>query len=126
MEKIKLIFLTGAVWNVAVSVVFFIVSVAAPSAFVALGFTIPNTMVYFHSFLGFVGLFGVAFFIAYKDPAARRGIALLGVCEKFLIPGTLIAYFFVGGMGALILGLCAVDIVYGVLFIWILRQAPSA
>jgi hypothetical protein len=124
MEKIKLIFLTGAVWNVAVSVLFFIVSVVAPSAFTALGFTIPNMMVWFHSFLGFVGLIGVAFFIAYKEPSARRGIALLGVCEKFLIPGTLIAYFFVGGMGAIILGLCAVDIAYGIMFIWILRHAP--
>ena len=126
MERIKLIFLTGAFWNIAVSALFFIVSVAAPSAFTDLGFTIPNTMVYFHSFLGFVGLIGVAFFIAYNDPSARRGIALLGVCEKFLIPGILIGYFFAGGMGALILGLCAVDIAYGILFIWILRQKPSA
>ncbi len=126
MEKINLIFLTGAIWNIAVSVLFFIVSVAAPSAFTVLGFTIPNMMVWFHAFLGFVGLIGVAFFIAYKDPSARRGIALLGVCEKFLIPGTLIGYFFAGGMGAIILGLCAVDIVYGVLFIGILRHSPKA
>ena len=126
MEKVKLIFLTGALWNVAVSVLFFILSVVAPSAFTDLGFTIPNTMVYFHSFLGFVGLFGVAFFIAYSDPSARRGIALLGVFEKFLIPGTLIAYFFAGGMGAIILGLCAVDIVYGILFLWIYRHVPAA
>jgi hypothetical protein len=126
MEKIKLIFLTGAIWNLAVAVLFFIVSVVAPSAFVDLGFLIPNTMVWFHSFLGFVGLFGVAFYIAYKDPSARRGIALLGVFEKFLIPGTLIAYFFDGGMGAIILGLCAVDIAYGIMFIWILRQSPTS
>ncbi len=126
MEKIKLIFLTGAIWNLAVSALFFIVSVAAPTTFTDLGFTIPNTMVYFHSFLAFVGLIGVAFFIAYKDPSARRGIALLGACEKFLIPGILTGYFFAGGMGALILGLCAVDIAYGILFIWILRQKPSA
>ena len=127
MEKTKLVFLTGATWNVAVSVLFFIMSVVAPSAFTDLGFTIPNTMVYFHSFLGFVGLFGVAFFIAYKDTSARRGIALLGVFEKFLIPGILIGYFFfAGGMGAIILGLCAVDIVYGILFLWIYRHVPAA
>ncbi|NMC04495.1 MAG: hypothetical protein GYA24_04745 [Candidatus Lokiarchaeota archaeon] len=126
MKKIDLIFLTGAIWNWAVSIVFFIMSVAIPSAFTDLGFIVPNTMVYFHSFLAFVGLFGIAFFIACKDPPARHGIALLGAFEKFLIPSILIGYFFVGGMGVIILGLTAVDIVYGVLFIWILRQAPAA
>jgi len=127
MDKQSLIFLSGSIWNIAMSALFFIVSVVAPSAFTILGFTIPNMMVYFHCFLAFVALIGVAFFIAYKDPAARRGIALLGVLEKFLIPGILIAYFFaVGGMGAIILGLCAVDIVYGVLFVWILLRKPGS
>ncbi|MEX2683619.1 MAG: hypothetical protein Q6373_018735 [Candidatus Sigynarchaeota archaeon] len=126
MEKNSIIFLTGAIWNIVASALFFLVSVVAPSAFTILGFTIPNMMVWFHTFLGFVGLIGVAFLIAYKDPPARRGIALLGACEKFFIPGILVGYFFAGGMGAIILGLCAVDVVYGVLFTWILLHEPSS
>ncbi|MBN2152109.1 MAG: hypothetical protein JW839_11720 [Candidatus Lokiarchaeota archaeon] len=120
MDKDSLIFLTGAVWNWAVAVSLFVLSVATPSAFLDLGMEIPNAMVWFHCTVGFVGVFGVAYFIAYKDLSARRGMALLGVVEKLFIFVVLFVYFLLEEVGVVGFGLIAVDLVYGMLFLWTL------
>lgn len=129
MDRTKyttVLFLSGALWNWAVSVALFLVSVLVPGAFVDLGMQVPNTMVWFHCTVGFVGVFGVVYFIAYKDKTARRGIALSGVVEKLFIFTVLLAYFFAGDIGAVGVGLIAVDFVYGVLFLELYVHAPAA
>jgi hypothetical protein len=122
----RILFLSGAVWNWAVAASLFILSVAMPSAFVDLGMQVPNTMVWFHCTVGFVGVFGVVYFIAYRDPSARHGIALSGVVEKFFIFMALMTYFFAGDVGPIGVALVVVDLVYGILFLEVLRHAPAA
>ncbi|HME52148.1 MAG TPA: hypothetical protein VKM55_08015 [Candidatus Lokiarchaeia archaeon] len=120
MDKIvyyKRLFLVAAIWNWAVAVLFFIISAMAPTSFETLGMAIPNGMAWFQSAMTFIGVFGVAFFIASRDPGANRGIVMSGVVEKFLIFIVLATYYFIGEVSIAVLLVVFVDLVFGFLFL---------
>jgi len=120
MDKIhyyKLLFLVAAIWNWAVAVLFFLIAIVAPTTFETLGMAIPNSMAWFESAMTFIGVFGVAFFIASRDPEANRGIAMTGVVEKFLIFTVLATYYFMGEVTIMVLLMVIVDLAFGFLFL---------
>ena len=110
------LFVSCAIWNWAVAVVFFFVSIMIPEALEALGITIPQSMVSFHSSLALVFVFGVAYYIAGKKIEENKGIVIMGVVEKYLIFTVGTVYFFTGDLTFLPYLIFVVDLTYGILF----------
>nr|MDO8111669.1 hypothetical protein [Candidatus Sigynarchaeota archaeon] len=113
----KRLLVIAALWNWAVTGVFFTLSVAMPSAFVTLGFVIPNSMLWFHCSIGIVGVFGVAYMVASRDPKANRGLLMVCVVEKFFFFLVFTIYFFIGDVSIVGLLVVVVDLAFGILFL---------
>jgi hypothetical protein len=120
MDKLlyyKRMLIIAAFWNWAVTAIFFTMSVAMPSAFTFLGMATPGSLLWFHSTIGIVGMFGVGYFIASRDPAKHRGLMEMCVVEKFFFFTVFTVYFAIGEASPPALFIVIVDLVFGVLFL---------
>lgn len=89
--------------------------------FVAVGLEIPNSMLWFDSFMGLVFVFGIGFYIASTDMKQNHGLILMACFEKitvFIIP-TL--WFFLGQASIWVVLVATGDLILGLLFIEDLR-----
>nr|MDO8118965.1 hypothetical protein [Candidatus Sigynarchaeota archaeon] len=116
----KRMFLAGAIWNWAVAAIFFVLSVAMPALFIDFGMVIPNSMVWFHSLLGYVFIFGIALYVIHKNVQANRGLILICFIEKVFIFIVSLVYFVIGEAGLILLVVVIVDLVLGILFLDVL------
>ena len=89
--------------------------------FVAVGLEIPNSMLWFDSFMGLVFVFGIGFYIVSTDMKQNHGLILMACFEKmtvFIIP-TL--WFLLGQASIWVVLVATGDLILGLLFIEDLR-----
>ncbi len=123
-------FLAGAIWNWAVVIVFFTLSVAQPGMFVDFGMVVPNSMVWFHSLLGYVFIFGIGLYVISRNVQGNRGLITVSVIEKIFIFTVSLVYYVLGDAGLILLVVVIVDLAFGALFLDVLlrprRKAGAA
>ena len=116
-EYYKYLLLLASVWNWAVSISLLILSLVAPNIIVEFGVDIPPSLVFLQMLFVLVGIFGIGFFLVYRDMTRNHGIVQMSVLEKVSFFVIFLIYFIIGDVGPLVLLLVTVDLIFGILFI---------
>lgn len=122
----KYLFLIGAIWNWAVAIILFLVSIfmvdLAASIF---GMAIPPSFIWFHIVVCIIFIFGIGYYIVGRDLTKNRGIVILGVLEKYLFFTAFLIYFLLGDINILPILLTIVDVIFSCLFLEFLINYKS-
>lgn len=89
-------FILAAIWNWTLAIGFIALSRIDLNLFLTFGLDIPNTMLWFDSFMGMVFVFGIGFYIVSKNVKENHGLIQMACFEKvtvFIIP---LIWFFLG------------------------------
>ena len=114
-------FLCAAIWNWILAVVFLTLPRIDMNYFTAVGFEIPNSMLWFDSFMGLIFVFGIGFYIVSTDITQNHGLILMACFEKtivFIIP---VMWFFLGEGSLWVVLVASGDLLFGLLFMEDLR-----
>ncbi|MFW9806341.1 MAG: hypothetical protein ACFFFK_06390 [Candidatus Thorarchaeota archaeon] len=117
----RLIFLCAAFWNWILAIIFWVLPRIDMNYFLAVGLEIPNSMLWFDSFMGLVFVFGIGFYIVSTNLKENHGLIIMACFEKttvFIIP-TL--WFLFGQASLWVVLVAAGDLFFGLLFIEDLR-----
>lgn len=113
----RFMFIMAALWNWALAIGFILLSRIDINLFLTFGLDIPNTMLWFDSFMGLVFVFGIGFYIVSTNVKENHGLILMACFEKtivFIIP---LFWFFLGQASIWVVGFVTVDLIFGLLFI---------
>jgi len=110
-------FIVAAIWNWTLAIGIIALSRIDSNLFRAIDFAIPNTLLWFDSFMGMVFVFGIGFYIVSKNVKENHGLILMACFEKvivFIIP---LMWFFLGQASFWVVGFVTGDLIFGFLFI---------
>jgi hypothetical protein len=110
-------FLAAAIWNWTLAIGFLTLSRIDINYFPATGLVIPNTMLWFDSFLGLVFAFGLGFYFVSKSVKENHGLIQMAVFEKFWVFLIGVSWFILGQASILVVGFVTGDLILGLLFI---------
>jgi len=114
-------FLAAAIWNWLLAISFFVLSRIDINYFLTFDLDIPDTMLWFDSFMGMVFVFGLGFYIVSKSMKENHGLILMACFEKFTIFVIPTIWFFLGQASIWVVLFVTVDLIFGFLFIEHLR-----
>ena len=111
-------FLSGAIWNLAVGIIFFLGTIFMLSYLASnYDLKIPPSLVFVHGFLMLVFIVGIGLFVVSTDVTKYRNIVIMFIFEKFLAFIIFIAYFIKGDYNFLLVIPVIIDLIYGCLFL---------
>jgi hypothetical protein len=114
----KNVFLSGAIWNFFVAVIFILgMSLMLSTIAAQYDMKIPPSLVFMHAFLAMVFIVGVGLFVVSRDLAKNHNIVIMFVIEKFLMFIIFLAHYFTGAYNFLLVIPTIVDLIYGILFL---------
>lgn len=114
----KYMFLSGAIWNLAVGIIFFLGTIFMLSYLASnYDLKIPPSLVFVHGFLMLVFIVGIGLFVVSTDVTKYRNIVIMFIFEKFLAFIIFIAYFIKGDYNFLLVIPVIIDLIYGSLFL---------
>jgi len=114
----RLMFLSGAIWNWLIAIVFILLTLfLLPEAASLVGISMPPSLLFMHGFLVFAFIIGVGLFIISRDISKNHGIAQMCVFEKFSIFTLFLIYFIIGDFNIILFLPVIVDLIYGILFL---------
>jgi hypothetical protein len=113
----KLVFFTGALWNIAVGVIFTLLSLFAfPLAAGLFELEIPPSLVFIFGFLALVFAIGIGLYTVSVDINKNHGVVLMCVVEKYLVFIVFLVFFILGDYNFGLFWPVIVDLIYGILF----------
>jgi hypothetical protein len=110
-------FLVAALWNWTLGIAFLILPRININYFSWTGLIIPNTMLWFDSFMGLVIAFGIGFFIISKSVKENHGLIQVAIFEKTWVFLVGMFWFFFGQASFWVVGFVTGDLIFGLLFI---------
>ncbi len=114
----KYMFLSGAIWNLAVGIIFFLGTIFMLSYLASnYDLKIPPSLVFVHGFLMLVFIVGIGLFVVSTEVTKYRNIVIMFILEKFLAFIIFIAYFIKGDYNFLLVIPVIIDLIYGCLFL---------
>lgn len=81
------------------------------------GLTIPNTLLWFDSFMGLVFAFGLGFYFVSKDMRENHGLIQIACFEKSWVFLVAVIWFMLGTASIWVLLFASVDLIFSLLFI---------
>jgi hypothetical protein len=112
----RMMFLTAAIWNWILGAAFFILPRIDMGYFTATGLIIPNTLLWFDSFVGLVFVFGIGFYLVSQNVNENHGLIKMALFEKNWVFIVGLAWVILGQASFLVLVFVTVDFVFGLLF----------
>ncbi len=113
----RLMFLTAALWNWILGAAFFVLPRIDVGYFPSTGLVIPNTLLWFDSFVGLVFVFGLGFYFVSQNMMENHGLIKMAVFEKSWVFLVGVAWFFLGQASILVVLFVTVDLIFGLLFV---------
>jgi hypothetical protein len=110
-------FLLAALWNWILGAAFFVLPRIDVGYFAVTGLVIPNTFLWFDSFVGLVFVFGLGFYFVSQNMMENHGLIKMAVFEKSWVFIAGVAWFFLGQASILVVLFVTVDLIFGLLFI---------
>jgi hypothetical protein len=110
-------YLIAAIWNWTLAITFLVLPRIDINYFPATGLVIPNTMLWFDSFMGVVFAFGLGFYFVSKSVKENHGLIQMGVFEKTWVFLIGVVWFILGQASILVIFFVTVDLIFGLLFI---------
>ncbi len=112
-----MIFLAAAVWNWTLGIVFLVLPRIDINYFTLTGLVIPNTMLWFDSFMGLILVFGFGFFLVSRNMMENHGLIMMAIFEKSWVFIAPMAWFFLGQGSIWVVVFASGDLLFGLLFI---------
>jgi hypothetical protein len=110
-------FFIAAIWNCTLAIAFLVLPRIDINYFPATGLAIPNTMLWFDSFMGLVFAFGIGFYLISKNMKENHGLIQMAIFEKTWVFIIGIVWFILGQASILVVLFVTVDMIFGLLFI---------
>jgi hypothetical protein len=113
----KYVFLTGALWNIAVGAIFTLLTLfALPLAAELFELEIPPSLVFIFGFLALVFAIGIGLYTVSIDINKNHGVVIMCAVEKYLVFIVFLIFFLKGDYNVGLLLPVIVDLIYGILF----------
>ena len=113
----KYMFLSGAIWNLAVGAIFLPITIFAFEFGIGMfDMSIPDSKVFIQGFLVLVFAIGIGLLAVSFKPKQYYWIIVMFAFEKFAINAVVIPHYFMGEFNFLFVAMILVDFVWGVLF----------
>jgi len=110
-------FLSGAIWNLAVGSIFLLITIFAYDFGIGLfGMTPPDSKVFIQGFLVLVFAIGIGLLAVSLKPRRYYWIVVMFAFEKYAINFVVIPHYFMGEFNFLFVAMILVDFIWGVLF----------
>jgi hypothetical protein len=110
-------FLVGAFWNLAIGLIFMLITIFAFEFGIGLFDMIaPDSKVFIQAFLVLVFAIGIGLLVVSFNPKQYYWIVIMFAFEKFAINAIVIPHYFMGEFNFLFVAMILVDFVWGVLF----------
>ena len=111
-------FLIAAIYNWIAGVSIMILSIFfLPLTMSITEMEAPPTLVFVHSFLAFIIVFGIGFCLVSIDIDKYHAIAIIGVIEKYVAVLIWAIYIIIGEAGTFALSIIIGDFIFGCLFL---------
>jgi hypothetical protein len=110
-------FLAAAIWNWLLATGFLILWRIDINYFLIFDLDIPNTMLWFDSFMGMVFVFGIGFYLVSKNMKENHGLILMACFEKFVVFTIPLIWFFLEQASIWVVLFVSIDLIFGLLFI---------
>jgi len=110
-------FLTAAIWNWILAIAFLALPRIDEGYFAATGLEVPNTMLWFDSFMGLVFAFGLGFYFVSQNMMENHGLIKMATFEKTWVFIVGVAWFFLGQASLWVVLFVTGDLIFGLLFI---------
>lgn len=120
----RLVFLTGALWNVLGGLY---IAAASDQIFARAGMAPPSPPLYFHSWIALFMVFGIGYYLAFRDMQRHRNVVLLGTIGKLAFSSLCFYHLAVHGdqVPMFFLIPAAGDLVFAALFSLFLASSPA-
>jgi hypothetical protein len=112
-----MMFLTAAIWNMILGAAFFILPRIDVGYFTATGLIIPNTLLWFDSFVGLIFIFGIGFYLVSQNMMENHGVIKMALFEKNWVFIVGVSWFIMGQASFLVVVFVTVDFIFGLLFL---------
>ncbi len=113
----KYVFIIGAIWNILVGLIFILTSPLVDSLMPIFNMEVPPSLVFYHSFFGFVVFFGIGYYLVARDITKNHGIVVLGAILKTYVFILYLIYFVLGYSNFLPILFVIVDLIFACLFV---------
>lgn len=111
-------FLIAAIYNWIAGAFIIILSIFfLPLAISITEMEAPPSLVFLHSFLGLIIVFGIGFYLISMDIDKYYTIAIIGTIEKYVIVFIWTIYILIGEAGTFALSIIIGDFIFGCLFL---------
>jgi hypothetical protein len=113
----KFVFLSGALWNIAIGVIFTLLALFAfPIAAALFQLEIPPSFVFIFAFLALVFAIGIGLYTVSVDIEKNHGVVQMCAVEKYLVFIVFLVFFIIGDYNVGLFLPVVVDLIYGILF----------
>lgn len=113
-KAIRSLFLVASIYDVMLGLVFGLFFRLIYNSF---GVTPPDNAAYIQLPAFYILIFGVGFYLVYRDPVRHRGIVLLGILMKVNFICVAFGHLFVGNLPVFYLPWAIIDVLFLILFI---------
>lgn len=113
----KIMFMSGAVWNIAIGVIFTLLALFAfPITAALFQLEIPPSFVFIYAFLALVFAIGIGLFTVGINIDKNHGVVQMCAVEKYLVFIVFLVFFIMGDYNVGLFLPVVVDLIYGILF----------
>lgn len=113
----KYMFIAGAIWNLAVGVIFLPITTFAYDFGIGMfDMSPPDSKVFIQGFLVLVFAIGIGLYVVSTNPKKYYWIVAMFAFEKFAINAVVIPHYFMGEFNFLFVAMILVDFIWGVFF----------
>ncbi|TFG17397.1 MAG: hypothetical protein EU531_03430 [Promethearchaeota archaeon] len=113
----KIVFLSGSLWNIAIAVIFTLLTLfALPLAATLFELATPPSLVFIYAFLALVFAIGIGLYTVSVDIDKNHGVVQMCAVEKYLVFIVFLIFFIMGDYNVGLFLPVVVDLIYGVLF----------
>ena len=113
----KIVFLSGSLWNIAIAVIFTLLTLfALPLAASLFELATPPSLVFICGFLALVFAIGIGLYTVSVDIDKNHGVVQMCAVEKYLVFVVFLIFFIMGDYNIGLFLPVVVDLIYGILF----------
>lgn len=113
----KIVFFSGALWNMLVGVVFTLLALFAfPITAALFQLDVPPSFVFIFAFLALVFAIGIGLYSVSVDIDKNHGVVQMCAVEKYLVFTVFLTFFLLGDYNIGLFLPVVVDLIYGILF----------
>jgi hypothetical protein len=119
LKTIRTIYLVGGIYDMVVAVVF---GLFFKAIYLNFGVELPNHDGYIQITAAYIFVFGVGYYLVYKNPFEGLGLVIIGILMKLGFCVVVFGHYLFGSIPAMYIPFGLIDLIFGAIFL--LTYAP--